>query len=96
MQKGTLHFYHRTTPRFWEIYNALPINVQEVADKNFQLLEADPEHPSLQFKRIEELWSVRAGLRYRALGIDDPDETNTIVWFWIGSHAEYDRLVANQ
>nr|WP_309697989.1 hypothetical protein [Armatimonas sp.] len=87
---------NRTTPRFWEDYNALPKEIRDVADKNFRLLEESPEHPSLQLKRIDELWSVRAGIRYRALGIDDPEEDNTILWFWIGSHAEYDKLVANQ
>jgi hypothetical protein len=84
---------HRTTPEFWKNYNSLPVNVREVADKNFQLLEADPEHPSLRLKRIDELWSVRAGIRYRALGTDDPEEKHTILWFWIGSHAEYDKLI---
>ena len=84
---------HRTTPRFWEAYNELPLHIREVADKNFRLLEADQDHPSLQLKQIDELWSVRAGLRYRALGIADPEWDNTILWFWIGSHAEYDRLL---
>jgi len=61
-----------------------------VADKNFELLKADPHHPSLHFKKIGQLWSVRVGAHYRALGLDSDD---TIVWFWIGSHADYDKLV---
>jgi hypothetical protein len=28
---------------------------------------------------------------YRALGVREGDE---IIWFWIGSHADYDRLLS--
>jgi hypothetical protein len=54
----------------------------------------DPKHPSLQFKKVHPsrpIYSVRISLNYRALGTKDGD---TVVWFWIGSHAEYDRLTA--
>ncbi|MFN8482734.1 MAG: hypothetical protein U0768_06775 [Anaerolineae bacterium] len=61
-----------------------------MADKNFALLKADPQHPSLRFRKIGRLWSVRVGARYRALGLDKGE---VIVWFWIGSHAEYDKLL---
>ena len=78
------------TEEFWRAYNALSIDVQKIADKNFELLKSDPKHPSLHLKKIEGLWSVRASLSYRALGID---HTEGIAWIWIGSHAEYDRLI---
>lgn len=81
---------HYTSSDFWQHYEKLPIDIQELADKNYQLLKENPRHPSLQLKRIEELWSVRIGLRYRALGIDAPDG---IQWIWIGSHAEYDQII---
>ena len=63
-----------------------------LADKNFNLLKADPSHPSLQFKLLGagKLYSARVGLHYRALGL--PREEG-VHWFWIGTHAEYDRLV---
>jgi hypothetical protein len=64
--------------------------VRDLADKNFQLLKANPQHPSLHFKKIENLWLVRVGAHYRALGLDKPEG---IVWFWIGSHADYDKLL---
>ena len=76
--------------RFWVLYEALPKEVRDIADKNFQLLKADPRHPSLHFKRIGVVWSVRVGERYRALGHDVP---GGIQWFWIGSHADYDKIV---
>jgi hypothetical protein len=72
------------------LYEALPKDVRETADRNFQLLKADPRHKSLHFKRIGAVWSVRIGDRYRALGHDVPEG---IQWFWIGSHADYDKIV---
>lgn len=81
---------HWASSRFWALYEALPSGVRTIADKNFELLKADPRHASLHFKRIGTIWSVRVGDRYRALGHDVPDG---IQWFWIGSHAEYDKLI---
>jgi hypothetical protein len=83
---------HFTTPRFWECYSALPIEVRELADKNYALLRTDPHHPSLHFRKIGDLWSVRVGLHYRALAVE---RAEGLVWFWIGTHAEYDRLIAS-
>ena len=82
---------HLTLPRFWELYRKLPLNVQELADKNYRLLKRDPTHPSLHFKKVgrkKQLWSVRVGGNHRALAVERPEG---IVWFWIGTHAEYDR-----
>jgi hypothetical protein len=81
---------HRATPDFWTCYRALPAQVQSAADKAFALLKADPRHPSLHFKKIDRFWSARIGLHYRALGVDIAEG---VLWFWIGTHAEYDRLV---
>jgi hypothetical protein len=61
---------------------ALPKSVREIADKNFQLLKSDPKHPSLHFKRIGTVWSVRVGKQHRALG---HDVAGGVQWFWIGS-----------
>jgi hypothetical protein len=85
---------HLTLPRFWQYFKQLPKEVQELAKKNFELLKADPLHPSLHFKRVgksKQLWSVRVGVHHRALGRDKPEG---IVWFWIGPHAEYDKLLS--
>jgi hypothetical protein len=70
---------------------ALPEAIRDLADKNYELLKTDPRHPSLHFKRIGRLWSVRIGDQYRAVGINDVPEG--IYWIWIGTHAEYDRLI---
>jgi len=58
---------HFTTSTFWEYYCQLPQEIQELADKNYELLKQDPKHPSLHFKKIKSLWSVRVGKNYRAL-----------------------------
>ena len=81
---------HFASPQFWRLYRQLPPEVRALADKNFQLLKADSKHPSLHFKKIGRLWSVRVGAHYRALGLD---KVEGVVWFWIGSHADYERLL---
>jgi hypothetical protein len=60
---------HYASPRFWALYEALPSEIRDLADKNYKLLRSDPRHPSLQLKKIAGLWSVRIGLHYRALGM---------------------------
>ncbi len=81
---------HYTTKRFWKCYDALPETIQQIADQNYTLLKVDPSHPSLHFKKVGEYWSVRAGRGYRALGVETE---KGISWVWIGSHAEYDKLI---
>ena len=81
---------HHATADFWARYEALPAHAKTAADKAFDLLKANPNHPSLQLKKIGRYWSARAGLRYRALAVESDDG---LVWFWIGSHASYDRLI---
>ncbi|HET6371802.1 MAG TPA: hypothetical protein VFG76_00705 [Candidatus Polarisedimenticolia bacterium] len=81
---------HVGSARFWALLEALPAEVRAVAEKNYELLKSNPRHPSLQFKRIGPLWSVRVGLRYRALG---RDMAGSVLWFWIGSHDDDDKLV---
>ncbi len=85
---------HMTLPRFWRHYRELPKEIQKLADKNFELLKSDPHHRSLHFKKVgknRQLWSVRVGVSYRALGTEKPEE---ILWFWIGTHSTYDKLLS--
>jgi len=84
---------HFASRRFWQAYDKLPVQIRELADKNFLLLKQNPAHPSLHFKKIGRFWSARVGLSYRALAVEQDSET--LVWFWIGSHAEYDRLASS-
>jgi len=83
----------RTTREFRGTFASLPDDVREHAQRAYRLFRADPRHPSLRFKKVDEesnVYSVRIGLGYRALGVMDG---STIVWFWIGSHAECDHLL---
>ena len=81
---------HHTTKGFWKCYYKLPENIQKLADKNFELLKKDKKHPSLRFKKIEGVYSVRVGVDYRTLGIE---RNGSIYWFWIGDHDEYMRIL---
>ena len=81
---------HFASPSFWQAYAKLPQNIRTLADKNYSLLKTNPRHPSLQLKKVGRFWSVRVGSRHRALGVEV--ETG-LVWFWIGSHADYDVLL---
>jgi hypothetical protein len=71
----------------------LPAEIRELADRNYDILKSNPNHGSLHFKKIGALWSVRVGLHYRALATEVGDD---LVWFWIGSHAEYDKLLGRR
>ena len=85
----------RATPRFWDAYHELPLEIRELARKAYVLFANNPRHLSLHFKKVhrhEFIYSVRVGLGYRAVGLL---ENNEITWFWIGSHSQYDRLLAN-
>jgi len=84
------HFWVRV---FWIVYWKLPTEVREPADKNFEPLKENHRHPSLPLKRIEELWSARVGMHYRTIGIDAPEG---IQWIWVGSHADYDKLITSR
>lgn len=82
---------HRASIKFWQFRARLPEEIQRLADANFQLLKNNPRHPSLHFKKVGRCWSARVGLHYRALAVQDGDD---VVWFWIGHHSEYDRLLS--
>ncbi len=65
-------------------------NMRVLADKNFALLETNPRHPSLRLKPVGKFWSVRVGQNFRAIATRRGE---TFVWFWIGTHDEYERLI---
>ena len=84
----------QTTKSFWKRYWALPPEIRQKARQTYKLWRDNPSHPSLFFKRVKEsqpLYSIRIGLAYRTLGLLKAD---TVTWFWIGTHNEYDRLIS--
>ena len=82
---------HKTASSFWACYERLPLEIRSLAKKNFQLLKADISHPSLQFKKVGKVWSARVGSNYRAVATQIE---GGFLWVWIGTHAEYDKLLA--
>jgi len=83
----------RTTHRFREAYGRLPEHARRRAREAYRRFKSDPSHPSLRFKKVhatEPIYAARVGLGYRALAVLDAD---VAVWFWIGTHADYDHLL---
>jgi hypothetical protein len=81
---------HRTTNRFWKCFENLPEPIQKLSKENFELLKTNPFHPSLHFKKIGKLWSVRVGMNHRAIAVEDADD---FTWVWIGAHDEYEQMI---
>jgi len=86
---------HRATEAFWRAYQALPPEIRTRADKQFALLNSNPQYPSLQFKKVgescgQQVWSARVTLNYRALALK---RAEGFLWFWIGDHKSYEDLL---
>ncbi len=82
-----------TTSKFWKLYDTLPQEIQRRADRAYEIWQINPQAHGLYFKRVgkqQPIFSVRIGRGYRALGILESD---AIIWFWIGTHDEYERLL---
>ncbi|MCH7639712.1 MAG: hypothetical protein IH855_09655 [Bacteroidetes bacterium] len=85
----------RVTRDFWKRFSSLPTHVQERARTSYALWIENPRHPRLHFKRISKrqpIWSARVGAHHRALALWEK-EGESVWWFWIGRHAEYDALI---
>jgi hypothetical protein len=83
-----------STKRFRETLKQLPREIRQNAQEAYRLWQQDPQHPSLHFKRIHStkpVYSVRVGLGWRAVGVRRDDD---MVWYWIGSHADYEKLIS--
>ncbi|MFH0880536.1 MAG: hypothetical protein V2A34_12540 [Lentisphaerota bacterium] len=79
------------TPDFWKTLSCLPPGIKLRAKTVYRLWQQNPQHPSLHLKKVGDVWSIRIGSGYRALAILRED---TFYWFWIGTHDEYERLLA--
>ena len=81
---------HRAARSFWKCYESFPAHIQKSADEKYRLLKADPNHTSLQFKKVGKVWSVRISGDYRALAYYDGED---YIWFWAGTHNDYDKKI---
>jgi hypothetical protein len=43
---------HFASAYFWDFYKLLPAEIQELADRCFDLLKKNPQHPSLHLKKV--------------------------------------------
>ncbi len=80
----------RATSRFWSCFEQSYQSTQSIARRNYERLRDDPRHPSLRFKKVGDFWSVRVGRSHRAITVEDEGD---LIWMWIGTHGEYDRIV---
>jgi len=81
------------TGKFWKCFEQLPKPIQAKAKSAFLLWKKNPSHPSLYFKKIHDskaIYSVRVGASHRAIGVREAD---TMIWFWIGSHEAYNKMI---
>ncbi len=84
----------RRTSHFRELFERIPEATQRQAEAAYRTFEQNPHHPGLHFKQVsnkQSVHSVRIGRSYRALGLLQGD---TVYWFWIGTHADYDQMLA--
>jgi hypothetical protein len=73
---------HFASPSFWSAYDSLPASIQRLADRNYEILKDNPNHPFLHFKKIGRYWSVRVGIHYRALSVEVEDGRSALVLDW--------------
>jgi hypothetical protein len=85
----------RITSNFRKCFSELTPDTQRQAREAYRKFAENPYHPSLRLKKVhavDPIYSVRISRDYRALGVQTADE---IVWFWIGSHADYERILSS-
>ncbi|MXY68560.1 MAG: hypothetical protein F4Y47_08360 [Acidobacteriia bacterium] len=84
----------RATPRSWAAYREVPTDIQGLARKAYRLFASNPQHQGLRVEKVhghEPIYSARVALGQRALGLLEGDD---ITRYWIGAHADYERLLA--
>ena len=83
-----------TTEAFRRLLAAAPPAIQAKAESAYRLWAGNPAHPSLRFKKVHTtlpIYAVRIDRDWRALGVIRDE---AMVWFWIGPHSEYERLLS--
>ena len=88
---------HIRTAEFKKCYGKLPPQIQQAADRQFERLKENPQHPSLQFRQLSsrsDCWYARVTDDYRALATKYQNDQNVYIWFWIGTHAKFNALTA--
>jgi mRNA-degrading endonuclease HigB of HigAB toxin-antitoxin module len=81
---------------FVQRLRALPDHVRKQAYMAYDQFKRDMHASALDCKAVtsrqgKTLYSVRVGIHYRVLA---DLRSGELYWFWIGTHAEYDKLLA--
>lgn len=102
---------HRSirTKDFRRRFNRLPQSIRNMASKDFERFQENPDHPALQTEELHDTRrgrhrpgsrSVRVGLRYRAIYFLEPDRQDATkvvaIWYWIGSHEDYNNFISSK
>ncbi len=91
----------RWTTSFVFQVGELPLHVQKLVVKAIGLWEVNPKHRSLRHHLLKDTkrgrhasgsYSISLNMQYRALYVLDG---SVAVWYWVGSHADYDRLTGD-
>lgn len=81
------------TEGFRAQFASVPEPVQRKIRAAYELWSENPQHPSLRFKKVHDtrpIFSARVDLDWRAVGVLRGD---TMVWFWVGPHRDYEKLL---
>src|SRR5687768_1376764 len=93
---------NRTTRHFRELFDQLPARIQALTREACILFDSDPSHPSFRHHQLDDSkraehypgsFSVSITMQYRAIYVP-VDGIN--VWYWIGSHADYDTFTGKK
>ncbi len=77
---------HVAVDQYWELHDNLSAATRRLTEHNFSVIKEYPNHPLLRLKKIDGIWSMRIGSRYRALAVENDE---TLIWFWIGTYQQY-------
>ena len=85
---------HHTTTKFRGLLADLSPDLRRKALAAYEHLKADPAYPGLEFKKIGTVWSARVDSGCRVLAYES--EEGHLIWFWIGNHDEYERIITRR
>lgn len=94
--------HNRRTAEYRRLLAKLPQWVHRLADETFELFLADPSHPSLRLHALVDTargqhrsgsFAVYLGKKYRVIYHIDGD---TNVWYWIGTHNDYENFTGKK
>lgn len=93
---------NRRTWAFHALFVALPAQYRRAATATFRMFIQNPQHPALRVHTLAptktgQHWpgsiSVSISMKYRAIYAV---RNGVNVWYWIGTHADYDTFIGRK